>query len=377
MGKVLRVLVVLIALLAIAACVFAYKNYSKREALAGRAHMLEDSIVKITANFEAVELPDVPAPSYAARDTSPVTSREVENPERSAFWDSYNGKLEAAGQTPPMLNYGTPDMRLQLRQYYQVGDDGKYVNDPLTGKPATEGEGTMDELLKRAIERAKSQYNNLIVTRAELTKIRTELVDTIEELNKQKQDGRADKREIDSLNAKVSELNTNLRAKEAELESTKESLAEANQQVEDLNDKVAGMEEEMTQLNDKVKEQEQLIRELRGKNDKIIDTTTAQVAEGVLTPGVKGKVVACNDEWKYAVVEFTPEFITELIGPQRDRALPQVEVMVKRADIEDPDAAFVTRLQLRQVLRDKNVVIADVLADWQQKPVQKGDIVFY
>ena len=87
--------------------------------------------------------------------------------------------------------------------------------------------------------------------------------------------------------------------------------------------------------------------------------------------------VSCNDEWKYAVIEFTPEFITELIGPARDRALPACEVMVRRAGSENIDEGFVTRLKLRQILREKNIVIADVLTDWQQKPVMVGDVVFY
>ncbi len=51
--------------------------------------------------------------------------------------------------------------------------------------------------------------------------------------------------------------------------------------------------------------------------------------------------------------------------------------MVRRPGVEDIDSAFVTRLKLRQIIRDKNIVIADVLPDWQQKGVQVGDIVFY
>ena len=376
MGKVLRVLVVLIALLGIAATVFAYKNYSKREALAGRAHMLEEYVIRFAGTFEAVDLPDVPAPSYAARDTSPVTSREVENPERSAFWDSYNAKLEAAGQTPPMLNYASQEMRLQLRQYFQVDATGAYVLDPLTGKPATEGEGTMADLLKKAYDRAKSQHSNLLATRCELEKIRTELVGTIEELNKQKSDSRLDKRDIEKLNGEVSQLNTSLKEKEAQLEAANESLKEAQEQAAELKDTVDGLQDEVGACNEKIAELEQVVRDLRGKNDAIVPSTSIAVAEGVLTPGDKGKIVGCNDEWKYAIVEFSPDFMSELIGPARDRALPQCEVMVRRAGVENLDEAFVTRLKLRQAIRDKNIVIADILSDWQQKPVQLGDVVF-
>lgn len=378
MGKVLRALVVLIAILGIVALIFASKNYAKREALAGRAHALEEAVIRLAGTFEAADLPDMPAPAYPARDISPVTSRELENPERSAFWDSYVAKLEAVGDPPPMLSFGTSAMRLQLRQFYQVGPDGKYVIDPLTGGPATEGEGTMDELLKRAQDRAKAQYNVLLATRSELTKTRTELVDTIEDLNRQKKEGRDDKREIDNLNAEVSRLTTNLRQKEQELETANENLEEARSQIEELNDTVAEQGEQISELEGKVEEQDQIIRELKGAAGlQIVQTADIALQEGVLTPGDKGKIVDCNDEWKYAIIAFSPEFITELVGADRSRALPAIEVMVRRPGIEDIDSAFVTRLKLRQIIRDKNIVIADVLPDWQQKGVQVGDIVFY
>lgn len=376
MGKVLRVLVVLILLLGIAATIFAYKNYAKREALAGRAHKLEDSIVRLAATFEAEDLADVAAPSYPARDISEVTAREIEAPERSTFWDGYNAKLEAEGVTPEMLNYGSQSKRLQLRQFYQVDGMGEYVLDPLTGTPSTEGKGTMEELLKQAYDRAKSQYSNLLDTRVALKQIREELVNTIEELNTLKKNGRADKAEIERLNGEVAKLTSQLRQKEAELEAANERIKEQEEQIAELNDNINGLNEELAVCNEKVKELEQTIRDLKGKNPNVIQSVAA-LEEGVLTPGDKGKVVATSEEWKYAIVEFSPEFMAELIGPQRDRALPQSEVMARRAGVENIDEAFVTRMKLRQAIRDKNLVIVDILTDWQQKPVKVGDIVFY
>ena len=32
---------------------------------------------------------------------------------------------------------------------------------------------------------------------------------------------------------------------------------------------------------------------------------------------------------------------------------------------------------LRQAVRGKNFVVADILNDWQQAPVEKGDVVFF
>ncbi|MBR0057045.1 MAG: hypothetical protein IJP66_06920 [Kiritimatiellae bacterium] len=379
MGKVLRIMVVLTAVLGAAALWLASKNYNKRELLKGRAHALEDAVVRLAGTIEAADLPDVPAPSYAGRDISPVTSRELDNPERSDFWDGYKAKLEGRGEPPPMLSYGSQAMRLQLRQYYKVGDDGKLVNDPLTGRPATTGAGTMDELIQRAQERAKAQYNNLLATRAELSSVRAELVDTIDDLNRQKRGARADKREIENLNGEVTRLNGQVREANAKLDAANDSLAEARSQIEELTDSNASLQENITELESRVEEQDQMIRELKGAGGgiKITQTTDAGPQEGLLTPGDKGRVVSADDEWKFAIIEFSPDFVTELIGADRDRPLPACEMMVRRANVEDIDAAFVSRIKLRQILREKNLVIADILADWQQKPLAVGDVVFY
>lgn len=379
MGKVLRVLVVLVALLGAAALFFASKNYQKREALSGRAHALEDAIVRIAGTLEAEDLPDVQAPAYAERDESPVTSREVSTPERSDFWQDYKAKLEGRGEPPPMLAYGSQAMRLQLRQLYKVGADGKYEISPLNNKPATEGPGTMDELLKRAFDRAKAQYNTLLATRAELTSVREKLVDTIDDYNQLKRNGRADKREIENLNGEVTRLGGEVRDKAAKLEAANASLEEARGQIEELNDTNASLKENISELVARVEEQDQIIRELKGASGglKVVQASDAALQEGVLTPGDKGHIVKADEEWKYAVIEFSPEFITELIGPARDRPLPASEVMVRRAGVENIDEGFVTRLKLRQILKEKNLVIADILTDWQQKSVQVGDVVFY
>ncbi|MBP5542644.1 MAG: hypothetical protein ILM98_01105 [Kiritimatiellae bacterium] len=378
MGKVLRVLVVLIALLGLAALFFASKNYSKREALAGRAHALEEAVIRLAGTLEAEDLPDEQAPSYPERDISPVTSRDLATPERADFWSGYKAKLEGRGEPPPMLSYGSQAMRLQLRQYFKVGADGKYEINALTGSPSTEGAGTMDELLKRAQDRAKAQYNNLLATRSELSSVRAELVSTIEDLNRQKQSARADKRAIESLNGEVMRLGGEVRDISSKLTAANGKLTAAQAQVEELTDTNATLQENITELTARVEEQEQIIRELKGAGGglKVVQTSDAPFQEGSLTPGDKGRIVSSNEEWKYAVIEFTPEFVTELIGENRDRALPACEVMVRRAEGGSPDEAFVTRLKLRQILKEKNLVIADILTDWQQKPVKVGDVVF-
>ena len=374
MGKVLRVLVILLAILSIVATIFAYMNYNKREILIGRTHMLEESVAKIARTFESEDIQETPQPSYPQRDISSVTSREIENPERSAFWDSYEHKYEA--QTPPaMFSIGDKERR-QLRNYYRKDADGKYIIDDFTGKPSIKGDGTMGDLLDKVYDRSKAQYEVLLHTRKQLPILREELINTIEELNKLKQEARTDKRTIEERDTRIAELESQKRELEAKNARLNEEIKEMQEKEEELKQQIAEKEDEITQLNDDVKLLREQVAVLKGTTGVPINQTVPALADGVLTPGDKGKIVSFNDEWKFAVIEFSSDFVSELIGPARDRPLPLIEVMARRPDIADPDAAFVTRLKLRQIIRDKNLVIADILSDWQQKPVQLGDVIF-
>ncbi len=382
MGKVLRILVVLILLLGIVAAVLAAVNFTKREVLIGRTHALEEMFVKLVRTLEASDPPDVPQPAYPQRDMSPVTSREVENPERSAFWDSYNHKLEPTAQPIPTLDYSSTAKRQQLREFYRIDPaTGKPAMDPLTGQPDTKGKGTMDELLSEAFERAKNQYAVLNQTRAEIGKLRDELINTVEEINRLKKEGRGDKRAIEEKEARIAQLNREKSELESRITRLDEELRGIRAELQEANDTIAKHEEDIKLLTDKVAQQEQIIKDLRGQGTLIRpDGAGARLAnngENEFTPGVKGKIVSFNEEWKFAVVEFSDAFMGELLGPERDLPMPQIEIMVRRPGLEGAAGNFVTRLRLRQVIRQQNLVIADILVDWQQVPLETGDEVYF
>ena len=379
MGKVLRVLVIVIMVLGLAAVFFAAVNFKKREVLIGRTHALEDMFVKIARTVEAGDPPEVPQPAYPQRDLSPVNSREVENPERSAFWDSYNHKLEPAAQPVPTLDYSSQALRLQLREFYRTDPaTGKAAIDPLTGQPATKGAGTQDELLNQAFERAKNQYALLNQTRAELVKLRDELVATIEEANRLKQEGRADKRTIEERDARIAQLDREKRELEDQKARIEEELRALRAELQEANDTINSQKDDMEVLNTRIADLERKNKELMGTP--IVATTTGPLldnAEGRFTPGVHGKVVSFNEQWKFAVVEFSNDFMTQLTGPNRDQPMQPLEVMVKRPGFQGAAGEFITRLRLRQAIRSQNLVVADILTDWQQAPLENGDEVFF
>lgn len=379
MGKLLRILVVLIAILGIVAAYFEYVNYSKREILIERTHSFEKAWIRLASTIEAEDAPETPQPSYPQRDTSSVTSRQLENPERSAFWESYNHKYEPAATSAPTLDYKSTAKQRQLRQLFHLDPvTGKPELDPLTGKPSTDGPDTMKAIFDETYERAQKQYSNLIATRQELPKLRDELIDVINELNDLKQTARADKKTIEERDARIAQLENEKADLEKRIERLNEELKEAQAQVAEAQEELEKTKEEMQTLEDRIKILQAENETLKGKIGGIGGANNAanfSLQPGVLTPGIKGEVIDFNMSWMFAIVKFDDAFMAELLGPQRDGALPQEELMVRRPD--DKGGAFVTRIRLRQTIRDKNVVIADILSDWKQMDVQKGDVVYF
>ena len=383
MGKVLRILVILMFLLGIGALVLSIMNFNKRELLVGRTHQLEEGYIQLAKTIESKDMPEVPQPQLPLRDISPVTSREMDNPEVSDFWDDYKHNLETPSTPIPMLDLGTSDNRLQLRQLYKIGADGKPEIDPLTGRPAQKGAGTMTDLMESTLKRAMAQSALLGTTRAELKKVREELAKTIDDANAVKKEGRKDKKTIETLNeqiAKLQEEKRQLTAKISSLES----------QIDDLNDEVAEAKLENEKLVENISDLERQVKKLNEDIQKLtarnvaVPAATGAVAgapagnmEGQLTPGDCGAIVGGSDEWKFVVVRLDNPFLDELVGPGRDQPMPQIELMVRRPGLEGPSGDFVTRIRLRQIIREKNLVIADILSSWQQAPVATGDVVYY
>ena len=81
-----------------------------------------------------------------------------------------------------------------------------------------------------------------------------------------------------------------------------------------------------------------------------------------------------NNKYMFAVIEFDDEAIKELLGPERQNALPLLELGIRRKGANGD--VYVGRLRLRQAVAGKNLVIADILGDWQQVPAEPGDVVF-
>ena len=123
MNTVLRVLVVVILVLSGLALALAVGLFGRRELLIGRTHVLETQLIKIAKTIEQADPADPVRPSLTPRDIAKIESKELDNPERSAFWDGYQYKLETPNL--PVIDLDNEAKKLQLRQYYRIGADGK------------------------------------------------------------------------------------------------------------------------------------------------------------------------------------------------------------------------------------------------------------
>jgi archaellum component FlaC len=378
MDKALRVLAIIILILAIVAMVFAQLSFMKRQVLLGRNSMFEEQVIKVAKTIEAADAADVPAPDVQ-KDVAEVSDRELANPERTSVFENYPAKLETQNLTT--LDYSTIDKRRQLRSYYVLDQaTGKYQLSELDGKPKKDGPGSMAALLEEMLTRAMAQKAVLEKTRGELTKARELVTSLVTEMNKMKVDWRVTKRELKESREeceKLKEEKAALEAQVAKLTAEKKELtaelADAKAEIEKKDSEIAGLRDQIVQLEKINKELKERIRPGSQTGAAGIDG----IAVAQLTAGVKGKVVDANDDYKFAIIEFTDEALVEMMGPERANPLPQLEMNVRRKGRQSASGEFVTRVKIRQVVKGKNLVVADILTDWQQVAVEKDDVVFF
>jgi hypothetical protein len=80
-----------------------------------------------------------------------------------------------------------------------------------------------------------------------------------------------------------------------------------------------------------------------------------------VTPGVQGRIVVVNTNWNFVVMDLLPEA----------KLVPLSDLTVNRAD------KLVGKIRVSEVIRDRGFAFGDILPQWQQMPLAKGDYVFY
>lgn len=367
MNIVLRILVIVTLLLNGVALWFATSLYGKRELLIDRNIVLEDFIVTIAKTFEAEDAPhENTAGNHEARDISAVTLATADiTPDRSDFWETYNEELEKMDNK----SYSIDARRYDLQEIYVLDAEGKPVMDR-TGKPTKEG-APMDILLKEVQQKALDQRARINKVRGELTKVRTELEDTITELNAVKKDGRESLKTIAARDETIAGLESD----KARLEEEKSALEDEKAILEDEKSALqADLEKTQEDLDTVVAERDQL----KATIEKILQTGGAQknnAASAVanVSAGVKGTVAGVDNTYNFCVIKVTEATVNELLGENRDRELPPIDLLVRRPG----DDAILGKIRVRAITAEDSALICDILSDWKQGDLRKGDEVFY
>ena len=378
MNKALHALVYVTLVVAAAALFFEIQLDGKRELLKDRNRQLEDYIVKISNTIEKSDAAKPASLPEARKDVSAVEAKLVDSPETENVLEDYPVQLEEANLDT--LKWDDKE-RIQLRQLYKLDGEGNKIPDAANpGDFVKKGAGTAQELLDQLFERAKAQQAKLNTTRAELANARTKLEALVNDYNKLKPEGRQDKVTIEEKKAQIEELGQAKAAVEEQLTKTKSQIDDLNAEIKSLKDERDSAKDETEAVKEDLAKTQKLVDQLKKllQNQPARQQTVASGAVNVapLTVGNKGKIVEVNSKLMFAVVEFDEDAMKELLGPERQNALPQLEMGIRRTGFQGPAGEYVGRLRLRQSVAGKNFVIADLLGDWLQTEVKKGDVVF-
>lgn len=385
MNKLLHAIVYLILIVAVAALVFEKSLFDKRSLLGDRNRAMEDYIVRLARTIEKADAPRPMTVPEAKKDISPIEARQVDTPEMENVLEEYPAQLEA--QNLETFNWDTSAVRLQLRQLYMLGPDGQPVPDAANyNKPMTKGKGTMAELMDQLFERAKAQQATLNNTRAALAEIRGKLESAISEYNKLKPDARLLKMTEDELKQKITQLGQEKETLEEQVTKLKSRVEEQTGEITSLKDEVStakdeteAAKEENAALEKKIKQLQKLMQQMAQQQNQASGTASGGpggTAVTSLPAGEKGKISAVDNKLMFCVIEFTDEAMKEMLGAERQGALPALKLGIRRKGFKGPAGEFVGKVALRQSVSGKNFVIADILGDWSQAPVEKGDVIF-
>jgi len=375
MAKLLRVLTVILLLLSIGTLVLGSLLFAKRELLKGRTQKLENSMIELAAFLEAADS-EPRENTFTAKDESEVRADLDSEIDYSDFWASYKAHLEDPEQ--PLLSIRRDD----LMRFYKRDPITLKVEKDAMGYPVTTGKGTMDATLRNILASADLQLTRLNDTRLQLQGVRQELVTTIEELNSRKGTLREKLVHINDLNGTISQLE----GKVARLEDDIENLTEEKRELED---EVAAQQVTITDLNEQVTLRDETIEDQRTEIEKLRlalqregprITGEAPMVTKFFEPGEKGRVVAVNKDWNYIILGMNDSFMREMekfqtaMSKETAPGVPAIEFFVKRGR---NFKTFVSKIKLVQIKKREKLAIADVMVEWQQLPLAKGDVVFY
>ena len=379
MNKTLHVFVYLFLILAAAGLFFEFQLNEKRALLTARNKMQEEYITKLAATIECVEPEGKDVVAEVNKDVSPVEAKEVDSPSYDNLLQDYKAYLEQDDlQTYAWVK--NPEIIQQLRAVYALDAEGKVAMDGNT--PRDYGPGTERELLDKLLKSSQNQQATLNTTRAEMKSLHGKLADTVNELNEQKKENRRDKvtivereQTISTLEGEKAQLEDKVVKQKAQIDELDTENSALKEDITAKDEEIAARQEDLVKCQKQLEQVTKILQEtLQTRGD--LSKPGSDAAISSLPFGDKGKVLMADNENMFAIVEFTPEAISQLKGEDKNRPLPMLELGVKRPGFKGEAGEFVGRIRIKQEVAGKNYVVCDILANWEQSKLKANDIVF-
>jgi len=165
------------------------------------------------------------------------------------------------------------------------------------------------------------------------------------------------KSKIGELENKVTQTTSELTESQAQMKRIQDVLPpgipaeQIGEEIKKLNDSFATLDAEKQVLG----------KELQKKQDEIkrLEDQARMSREGVMAPGLTGRIVAVNADWNFVVID---------IGSKQG-VVPNVPMMVHR------DGRLIGKVKITTT--DAIVSVADVMPEWKQEEILLGDMVSY
>jgi hypothetical protein len=237
-----------------------------------------------------------------------------------------------------------------FKRFYQVGNDGRVVKE--AGKKKMEGPGTLDATLKDIAAKADIQYLRLNDTRVGLENTRKTLDGTSNTLVTTEKD--------------LASTKDTLKKTEGDLDIAKKTqeIGDLNQKNESLTGEVDKKKEEVAKLTDKLSDTEAKVEATKRYVEKLqrdLEACYHGNDTNFIAAGLQGKVVLVNTNWNFVIMDLLPDA----------KLVPLSDLTVNRKD------KLVGKIRVSEVLRERSFAFGEILPQWQQMPISKGDYVFY
>jgi len=144
--------------------------------------------------------------------------------------------------------------------------------------------------------------------------IRQELVDTITEYNKTKVEFRKRVKELADTKDELEKTAAELATMKPKVEAAEKAAKEASDRATDMEAQKNRADDKIRELEIDLKKRDDEIKKLRSMQGQAQPEAGTQVVQFNFTPGQKGKVIAVNEKWNYALIELDEAFLKEAMG---------------------------------------------------------------